>query len=85
MNPVVRSCISLAIPFLLLLIMAATQLTLQLQQECIQVVCSNEVVLKILGAIADGLPAVQNVVSLLAPEHTPHWTISRWIESTASA
>jgi len=44
---------------LFLFIIAATMFTLQLQLECLHMVCSNEVVRRILVAIVDSLPAVQ--------------------------
>ena len=54
---------------------------LQLHQECLYMVRSNEVVRGILGAIADSLPAV--TLDHYWPQITrsPQWTISRKIDS----
>jgi len=67
-------------------IMTATVFAFQLQQDCLHMVRSNKVVLRLLGAIADDHPAVQNVGHYW-PQSTrsSQWTMWRSFEATTSA
>jgi len=67
-------------------IMTATVFAFQLQQDCLHMVRSNKVVLRLLGAIADDHPAVQNFGHYW-PQSTQssQWTMLRSFEATTSA